>query len=159
MTTAGVLIRDSLQEALVESAEQPLGASETQLGIRYLNDLMADYAVRGINLGYTEVSDLGDEITVPSGALRGMRLNLAMELITPFDISPVPVDLPNKADNSLRTLRKLSIGIGAACKPSTLPIGSGNEDNGRFNDYFYSEETNQILDENNDFIVQESGNE
>jgi hypothetical protein len=158
MTTAGVLIRDSLQEALVESAEQPVGASETQLGIRYLNDLMTDYAVNGIALGYTEVTDLSDVITVPSGALRGIRLNLAMELITPFDISPIPVDLPNKAHAALKTLRKLSIRVGRAPQPSTLPIGSGNEQNNRFGNYFFVEDTDQILSEEDQFIIQESEN-
>ena len=67
--TAAEVTKDILQELLVQGAEQPLTADETQTVIRYMNRYMTQLAAMGTNLGYTKVTNLGDPITIPDGAV------------------------------------------------------------------------------------------
>ena len=89
--TAGDIIKDALQEILVQGAEAPFEADETQGAIRYLNRMMARFAVDGINLGYTTVTSVGDLITVPDGAIDGMVKNLAVSLFPQYAAPGTPV--------------------------------------------------------------------
>ena len=78
MATVKEYVTDALEDILEQSAEEPIQAADGQKGLRYLNDMMAMWDAKGINIGYTEVSDLGDEVTVPDGAKAGIKANLAV---------------------------------------------------------------------------------
>ena len=69
MATVAQIAKASLQRILVQADESPLEASEYQDYIFALNNFMLSLDAQGIQLGFTEVSDLGDEVTVPTGAL------------------------------------------------------------------------------------------
>jgi hypothetical protein len=75
METAGTLIVDSLQDLVVQAAEADLEQSEIQAALRYMNRYMFRLAAGGVNLGFTEVSSTSDPITIPLGALDGLRAN------------------------------------------------------------------------------------
>jgi len=155
--TASTVIRDALQEIIVQSSEQPIQPNEATDAMRYLNRMMFAWEAKGIALGYTVVSNLGDEITVPDGALEGIVLNLAIKLAPQYDVA-VGMDLRENARDAYKSVLKLSITRPLSQYPSTLPIGSGNEgDTLDSNYHFYETDTNTILAETTGTIVQESG--
>lgn len=154
--TASTIIRDALQEIIVQSSEQPIQPNEATDAMRYLNRMMFAWDAKGIALGYTVISSLGDEITVPDGALEGIVLNLAIKLAPQYDVA-VSMDLRENARDAYKSVLKLSITRPLSQYPSTLPVGSGNYDNSFDSQHFYETDNNTILSETTGTIVQESG--
>lgn len=161
--TAEEVITSALEEIVVQSSEAPLEPDELQVGIRYLNRMMASFAAKGITLGYTVVTSLGDTITVPDGALDGMVSNLAIRLFPQYSAPGTPIDplLIRAASDGFNSLLDIAItSIGPTAFPDTLPIGSGNEgDVGLTNQHFYAQPDDPILTESGGFISIESETE
>lgn len=126
--TASSVINDILQEIFVQANEQQVQAVDYQTAQRYMNRFMAQLDADGVKLGYTVVSNPSDPITVPAGAINGIIYNVAMQLSNSYDIDVSPSLVAN-AQSSMETMRKLGVSIPKMNYPSTLPIGSGNEDN------------------------------
>lgn len=142
METASDIVKDALQEILVQASEQSVQAVDFQTGIRYLNRMMLSFeSPGGIRLGYTEVSNAADLITVPNGAIEGIIFNLALRLAPSYDITP-SIDLKRNARTGLDAMRKLGLVFRETKFPDTLPIGSGNEvwENRVFGDHFHTPE-------------------
>jgi len=158
--TAGDIIGSALGELLVRASESPLEADETQDALKYLNRMMSALAVKGINLGYTAVSSLGDEITVADGAIEGMVKNLAIRLHPQFKAPGTPVDplLVAGAREGLDVMMSIAIdGVGPTRFADTLPIGSGNEGNDVYGTgHFYEDDTDPVLIEQGGYISIES---
>ena len=145
--TAQSLITDALGEILVSAFEQPVEGAEMSQGIRYLNRMMSEFDAQGVALGYTEVSNPSDLITVPPGAINGMIYNLAIRLAESFD-EPITQSLMMNAKGGLDAMRRLGITIEPTQFGGTLPIGSGNEED--FTDSkFYPEIPPGTLTESN----------
>lgn len=144
--TAGSVIKSALQEILVQASEAPLEPDETIDALLYMNRFMAAQAANGIALGYTEVDDTSDVITIPGGAIEGLVFNLAMKLAPQFG-KVVDVTLARNAKDALATMRNIAVKVGRAQFPNTLPRGSGNEDDGVRQDQFYPDHGGQILTE------------
>ena len=156
---AGDVILDALKELIAIPSESAIPAYESQAGIFYLNALMHDLSINGINIGYTIINSLGDELTVPDGALEPMVKLLAIELSPLFKDGLTSTDLFEQAQEGLATLLQISIPtIGASPYPSTLSVGSGNNYN-LWGDPFYNGIPNQILTENNGYIAPEAADE
>ncbi len=149
MEKAGDMIKDALGEIVVAGAEAPVEPDEIQLGIRYMNRMMAALDARGVPLGYTEVSSLGDTVTIPAGANEGVIALLALRLWNQFsDGQPPPPVLIATAKSGLKALMDITFSIGQTEYPSTLPIGSGNEGDSTFNTtHFYPDLQADILAE------------
>lgn len=126
--TAVSVINDALQEILVQASEEPIEASEFQTGIRFLNRMMATTPYNG--LGFVEVVNPNDRITVVPAGIAGMVSNLALKLAPQFDITPNQL-LLQSAKDGLNEIRLLTVSTRATEFPNTLPIGSGNEWNNR----------------------------
>lgn len=157
MATASDVVTAILRAILVTDAESPIEASEAQDTIFAMNNFMLAQDALGITLGYTVVTDLGDEITVPPGAIQGIVFNLAEIMAAQFDV-PVPVSVSNGAITGLRAMRRLSLVKQKTRFPCTLPIGSGNEgSNFGTIDRFYPCPDDEILAETSGAILQESG--
>ena len=60
--------------------------------------------LQGIQLGYTTVSDLGDEVTIPTGALRGLIANMAVEVAPDYN-GIVSAGLAKAARDGFNTMR------------------------------------------------------
>ena len=164
MATAEQVIKAALQEILVQASESPIQASEAQDALFYLNNMMAALAVDGISLGYTTLANLGDDLTVSDGAIEGIIANLAIRLHAQFTAMATVVkpDLAVRADNGLNTMRNIAFtGIGPSSFPSTLPIGSGNEDDtfGGCQRHFFPGESEAVLSEQGGFIALEDETE
>ena len=80
MATAAKVITAALQRILVQGSESDLQPDEYQDAIFAMNNYMLALDADGVSLGYTEVTNLGDEVTIPAGALRGLIANLAIEV-------------------------------------------------------------------------------
>lgn len=158
MATANQVIKAALQKILVQAADAPFEADEAQDAIFTMNNFMLDLDASGVSLGYTEVSNGGDEITIPPGALRGLIYNLARELAQEYNrpITPVALDIAAKG---LETMRKLGQRIGQMNYGGTLPRGSGNYDYTFRNSAFYRDREQEILAETTGAIGLETGTE
>lgn len=154
--TADTVIKDALQELLVQASEAPIEASEAQTAIRFMNRLMSRWSASGIDLGYTLVSSLGDAVTVPEGAYDGVVKNLAISLGPQYDV-PISIDLRISAKEALNDIRAITFSIGATEYGDTTPIGSGNEGETTFDGgHFYPDLQDDILTETTGSIGLES---
>lgn len=125
MTTTKEVITDALEDILELSAEEPIQANDASAAMRYLNDMMTMWAAQGISLGYTKVSKLNDPITVPEGAIAGIKPNLSIFLAAKFDATVSP-SLTLRAVTGLKAIRNLAFQAPVSHYPSILPRGSGN---------------------------------
>ena len=155
MATVAQVIKASLQRILVQASEADLEPDEYQDAIFALNNYMLALDADGITLGYTEVSNLGDDVTVPAGALRGIIANLAIE-VSPDYNGTISQGLVMAAQAGLETMRKIGVGMPVTSLPCTLPIGSGNEYNNYSLSYFYDCDEDEILAETTGSISLES---
>lgn len=157
MTTAAQTVKAILQEILVHGSESELEAVEFQDTIFAMNNYMTALDANGVSLGYTVVSDLGDEITVPAGALQGLIANVAV-MVAPQFGATASGELIAKAKVGMNAMRKLGITIGNMQFPGTLPIGSGNEPTNSFDhqDHFFYNSDDNIETETNQNIGLES---
>ena len=146
MATVAQIAKASLQKILFQAAEAPLEADEYQDFIFSMNAFMAALAATGINLGYTIVSGLGDDVTIPIGALRGLIYNMAVEVAADYS-APIPESVAIAARDGMVAMRMLGQTMSGTRMPGTLPIGSGNE--GKFNAtyHFYADQEATILGE------------
>ena len=160
MATTQEVITDALEDLVVQADEAPIEPSEAQAAIRFLNDRMAAWDAMGITLGFTLVSNLSDLVTVPSGALMGIKAQLAIDLAEKYDVDVKP-GVVRRAKEGLNAILNLSgLGAGEMAYPSTLPVGSGNEGTGTWvDDHFYPDLENTILTETGGSIALESGTE
>lgn len=156
METASSLIGDAFAEILVQANEQELQSVDFQNGVRYLNRMMSSWASSGLALGYSKVSKASDIITVPEGALEGMVFNLALRLAPQYDI-PINPLLRENARRGLNSVRKIAVKRSPTPYPCTLPVGSGNEHSGSYNNnHFYPCQEDEVLTEQEGAILLES---
>lgn len=145
MATASQVIKAALQEILVQASEAPLEADEYQDSIFILNTMMQAYDADGIKLGWTDVSNLADVLTVPIGALMGIISALAVRLAPTWGANVSP-ELIDKAKIGVETMRKLGVILEDIEFPSTLPRGSGNSQYGwPYQGYYTGNEFNGIV--------------
>jgi hypothetical protein len=125
--TAGQVIKAALQRILVQASEADLEPDEYADAILALNVMMDSWRGDGIYLGYTQVDNVADIVTVPPGAIRGVIANLAIEVAPDYSgkISP---ELVMQADMGLKVCRKLGQQIIPSQFPSNLPRGTGADD-------------------------------
>jgi len=156
MATAAQVTKAILQEILVHGSESELEADEFKDTVFVMNNYMTAQDANGINLGYTVVSNLGDEITIPAGAIQGLISNVAI-MIAPQFGATVDQGLVVKAKIGLQAMRKLGVTIGKMQFPGTLPIGSGNESNNfDSRDHFFNNSDSNVETEANQNIGLES---
>lgn len=151
METAQSIINDSLQEILVQSSEQSLQPVDFQVAKRYFNRMMATTPFN--DLGFTEVVNPDDLITVPAGAIIGIIKNLAKSLLTTYAM-PLTAELAQDAREGLQEIRRLTVTVQPTVFPCTLPIGSGNEQENTFNNqHFYPCPEEELLDGRGDNLL------
>ena len=159
MATVSQVLKASLQRILVQASEAPIEADEAQDFIFAMNNYMLALDADGVSLGYTEVDNLGDEVTIPTGALRGLIANMAIE-VSPDYGGEITQGLVLAASEGLKVMRKLGQIIPTTRYPGTLPIGSGNEGDIFRSSHFYPDLEAQILSETTGAIgLEENTNE
>lgn len=152
------IVTDAMEEIVVQADEAPIEPSEGRAAIRLLNDMMFSFAARGLNLGYTVVYSLGDIITVPLGAIRWIKLQLAIELAPKYDVE-ISNTLASKARSAYKAVQNLAIDGIYSEYPSTLPYGSGNYEAGGWDSTYYPDQQETILTETGGSIALEDDTE
>lgn len=155
---AGEIITDAMEEIVVQADEAPIEPSEGRAAMRLLNDMMFSFAARGINLGYTAVASLGDVVTVPLGAVRWMKLQLAVELAPKYNVE-ISNTLASKLRSAYKAVQNLAIDGIYSEYPPTLPFGSGNYEAGGWDTVFYPDLEGTILTETGGSIALEDDTE
>lgn len=155
-TTAGEITKDILQDIVVHGSESELEAVEFQDTVRAMNNYMFALDANGVSLGYTEVTDLGDTITVAPGAILGIQKNVALQMISQFGATADGA-LIEAANFGMKAMRKLARSSTPSDFPSTLPIGQANEwHRGNWNDHYFPVTDKNILTETDNNIGLES---
>ena len=158
MAKVNEVVVDALEDLVVQADEAPIEPSESRAAIRILNDMMTMWAALGVNLGYTVVSDLGDDVTVPDGALMGIKAHLAINLADKYEVDISP-RLQAKADMGWDAILNLAIDTGESAYPGTLPQGSGNNYPDYRSNTFYEDDQATILEETGGRIALEDDTE
>lgn len=158
MATAAQVLKAALQRILVQASEADLEPDEFQDAIFAMNNYMLALDAEGVSLGYTVVSGLGDDITIPVGALRGLIANVAIEVSPDYNgiVSPA---LQLAAIAGEKVMRHLGQIIPTSSHSGNLPIGSGNEGGGTrvFDHHFFTDMEAEILAETTGAIGLETG--
>lgn len=158
MAKAEEFIRDAYEETVSVGADAPLTSVDAQKGLRYLNDLLFEWEAMGISLGFTEVDNLADDVTIPRSSFRAVKLNLAMQLAPAFDRVLNPATVVNARDAKQNLLAQ-TISIVSAGYPDTLPVGSGNTCGDVYDRRFYTEVDGTLERESGGSILTEDGTE
>ncbi len=127
MATVTEVVTGALQLLEVQPAESAITAAEAEDGLVSLNDMMNEWNVDGINVGYETLDSIDAELHVDLGSIGAIKANLAV-YVAPEYGRAVSNALQKRADRSKRSLRA-SINLNPSQYPDTLPVGSGNEDN------------------------------
>lgn len=127
MTTVTEVVSGALQLLEVRTAESAIEAPEAEDGLVSLNDMMNEWNVDGINVGYETLDSIDAQLNVKLGAIGAIKANLAV-YIAPEYGRIVSDTLDKRAKRGKRSLRA-SIPLNSSQYPDTLPVGSGNEDN------------------------------
>jgi len=127
MATVTEVVKGALLLLEVRAAESAVTAAEADDGLNSLNDMMNEWNIDGINVGYETLETTDQELYVNTGSLGAIKANLAV-YIAPEYGRVVSDSLQKRADRGKKALRA-SIQLNQSQYPDTLPIGSGNEDN------------------------------
>lgn len=127
MATVTDIVTGAVTLLEVRTAESAITAAEAEDGLTALNDMMNEWNVDGINIGYETLDNVADELFVTLGSIGAIKANLAI-YIAPEYGRIVTAELKERAKTSKRSLRA-SIPLNGSQFPDTLPIGSGNENN------------------------------
>jgi hypothetical protein len=159
MTTGTEVIHDALQEILVQADEQEYQPAEYQSGMRALNDMVSEWDISGLALGFTLLTNITDTVTVPAGLIGALKTNLALRLAPQFDYE-ITAGLAESAKSGMKAIRHFAVVQRPTRMPSTMPIGAGNERES-YSNYstrkFYPEPEDGVLTEDNGNILLESG--
>ena len=127
MPTVTEIVSGALLLLEVRTAESAITSAEAEDGLNSLNDMMNEWNVDGINVGYETLDNIEDQVYVDLGSIGAIKANLAV-YIAPEYGRLVSAALEKRAKFSKRSLRA-SIKLNPSEYPDSLPIGSGNEDN------------------------------
>ena len=152
MTTASEIISDALGDILQLAAETPIAADDFQLAVRAMNRMVNSW---GLALGYTNVSDPNDVLTVIAGAELAIQHNLAVNLAPSFDAIPTR-ELKQTAKKAYNDMLSQVVRVQPLSLPSTLAKGTGNNrGNWGNNNTFYPAQGAELTQEDDGSILLE----
>lgn len=125
MTTAADIITDALGEIGYQAAETPVEPADMQLGLRKLNDMLAEFTESGIIAG-SPVEKPADTVRIQRGVVNGIMMNLAGRLAAPFR-KPITAELAASIKAANQNMLRIIVKPIDVDYPDTLPTGSGNE--------------------------------
>ena len=139
MVKARVVIEDALEDILNLVEEEPVGPGRSDKCLRYLNEMMAMFSAKGVKLGYTQLTNIEQDVTVPDGALVGIKAHLSIYIASKFDKKP-DEGVYLRAKAGWLAMLELMSKSATRVYPSILPVGSGN----RHYTPFFSGDLNDI---------------
>lgn len=124
--TASSLVSDILREIYVQADEQSIESVDFETCVRYINRFVNELNARGIDIPWVDLANPADTVYAPDGAISGIISNVAVRLAGQYDI-PISESLAASAAIGMEALTMLGVTVNKQRFPSTLPIGSGNE--------------------------------
>ncbi len=125
--TVTQVVRGALLLLGVKPSESAITSEEAEDGLNSLNEMMNEWNVNGLNVGYETLDSVDDILYVELGAIGAIKANLAVYIAPEYDRAVSP-ELQRRADRSVRSLRG-SLSLSRLEFPDSLPVGSGNEEN------------------------------
>lgn len=125
--TANSLVSDILREIYVQADEQPIESIDFEVAARYVNRFMNELNATGVKIPWVDIESPSDEIYAPAGAISGIIANVAVRLCGQYDVQ-VSQPLVLMAETGMNAMRNIGVNIGKQNFPSTLPMGSGNDE-------------------------------
>ena len=104
--TGSQVITDALIDINVIRETQTPTPSQFNTGIRKLNEMMAEWELDGGSLGYTPIGTPTDVLSVPDGAVKAIKLHLAIALCVPFGAT-ASIELVGEASKSIDVINRL----------------------------------------------------
>lgn len=138
MTVEQLMIR-SLRMIIVAGAESSIDDSDAQDYIIALNNFVAQLeGESGVDLSWTAVTAVGDTVPIAGSMLRGLAALMAVEIAPDYGVTVSPEVQTVASDGLSHILRKGTTKT-ATQLPETLPVGSGNENDGTslIRDHFF----------------------
>ena len=126
MTTALQIVNAAAEKIGVKTAEIALEASDYQVIVDEMNDMLSEWADSNITPAFTDVSLSTDTVNIERDAVGAVKNNLAVRIAPIFGRQITP----SLAAIALQTYNRLlasTVYIGDVAYPDTLPTGSGNE--------------------------------
>lgn len=157
--TVKSILTDAFEDIVVGVDEAPLEASDARTGIRAINRIMSALASQGVNLGYTEVNSLDDDITIPDGAMDSLVSLVAYRLWPKYRTGEPSSTIALNARRALTQMAKIGVTVAPTQYPGNLPMGSGNYCDGDWDNTFYPDLQSTILTESNGSISLEDETE
>lgn len=135
--TVAQVAKASLQKIMVQEVEADLEPAQYQDFIFAMNNWMASLETENIVVGYTPVSNLADEMTVPDSLIQAIIWNMAIQSAPEYGGMVTP-EIEKQALIGMRAIRRVGQLTQKTKFPSNLPIGSGLNDGGteRTNKFF-----------------------
>ena len=125
--TALEAIEEAFEEIKVKTLGVPLQVSYVDRGIKMLNRMMNADATRGRGLGFTDISDSGETLTVPNWSFDYVILGLAKKLAPGFG-KILSGETLLAYEEALEAVLRMTVEVPeTGYFPSTLPVGAGNE--------------------------------
>ena len=135
---ASKVIYDAFQMIGIQPAEEDIDAEMATQALRVLNNMMHTFeTAKGIDLDFTTLTGIDEDVTVDDAALEGVKANLAVRLWPLYIKEPVSQLIMGLANNGYKDLLKIGQAITEIEYPDTLPKGSGNESYSYATEHFY----------------------
>ena len=125
MATANDIIISAARRAGIHTNNSPLEADEVQDGLELLNDMLASWEPL-LNLGFSPVANVSDEIRIPRETNAAVIDIFAVRLSPEYSKNVHPA-LAESARGFWKDLLNAATFIGDVDYPATLPLGSGNQ--------------------------------
>lgn len=147
MTTVAEVLDSSLFDLVVAGAEVSVSSVDASQFIFKMNNLMNSLVGKGVTITWTPVTDLSSTISIFNQAttpvdisdycIRWLAAEMAKEVAPQYGvaITAETADAIKQGKRSL--LRQSRLGTNVLY-PTTLPVGSGNEDGVFRDDHFYN---------------------
>lgn len=135
----GDIIKQAYYELRISGMTVDPTPEDTEVGLRKLENMAADFASRNMSVGYIfeDQPDPNSAFGVAREFWDAFALNLAVRLIPGFN-KQVPVQLEMQAASALSGMaaRCAALKIRPVLPPNRQPVGSGNERYGQWNRYY-----------------------
>lgn len=140
MATALHIIERAFSKAEIRASETPLEASEVQDALDLLNDMLSEWDNTGLLKGAEPVDSIDSVVDVPRYSEGAIKANLAIRLAGEYG-KEVTQSMAFNATDSVANLVKASVNFADVSFPATLPVGSGNQTEGYYDQRrFYPEQ-------------------
>ena len=153
-------VRQTVQKALKESQILEAGGSvedeDLDDAIIELNVMMFEEVANGLNVGFSEVSDPEDYVTVPIWSYGWVSYTLGIRLCGLYGVDPPPT-LIAKHDRATSAVEKMVVENPETYYPCILPTGWDSYGYYDRNAFFGDQGVNDILSGNNGNIRDEEG--